>query len=125
MNKTEFRNMLHSLSDAWKKQDYKSAASMFAEDVHYADPLRYSFQNRDELLVFFEADDGRPQITVWHTIIFDVGQQVGMAEYTYEGTYRYHGVALVRVIDGKISHWREYQHIDTRDWIEYVSGTKF
>ena len=36
---------------------------------------------------------------------------LGAGEYTYEGTHRYHGVAIVRVEGGLITHWREYQHM--------------
>jgi hypothetical protein len=77
------------------------------------------------LRAFFENDEGYPQRTVWHTIVFDEEQQVGAAEYTYDGTHRYHGTALVRVKDGKVTNWREYQHIDPREWKEFASGTVF
>ena len=61
----------------------------------------------------------------WHTAVFDTAQQVGAAEYTYEGTYRYHGTVLVRVVGGVITHWREYQHVDPRAWEDFVGGTRF
>jgi hypothetical protein len=57
--------------------------------------------------------------------VFDEAQQIGMAEYTYEGTHRYHGVVLIRVRDGRITHWREYQHIDEKPWEEFVAATAF
>jgi hypothetical protein len=125
MNRNEFENLLKSLADAWSRRDYNSAASFFAEDVRYGDPLRYSFGNRAQLQAFFEADEGYEQKTVWHTIIFDESIQVAAAEYTYEGTYRYHGVVLIRLKDNKIWRWREYQHIDDRDWKTFVSSTLF
>lgn len=125
MTKSDFRNLLHSLADAWARRDYATAASFFAEDVRYGDPTRYSFSGRSELRAFFEADEGYDQRTVWHTILFDEDQQLGAAEYTYEGTHRYHGTVLIKVEDGKISRWREYQHIDAREWETFVSGTAF
>jgi hypothetical protein len=91
MTKTQFTGMLESLADAWRQRDYKSAARWFADDVKYADPVRYSFRDRLQLQAFFEADEGYEQRTVWHTIIFDETQQAGAAEYTYNGTHRYHG----------------------------------
>jgi ketosteroid isomerase-like protein len=93
--------------------------------VRYADPLRYSFRGRDALRAFFEDDGGHAQRCVFHTILFDEEQQTGAVEYTYEGTHRYHGVVLVRVQEGRISHWREYQHIDAREWEELAAGTAF
>lgn len=125
MTKAEFRDLLEGLADAWGRRDYASAAEAFAEDVRYADPLRYAFDGRAGLRAFFEADEGREQRTVWHTIVFDEEQQTGAAEYTYEGTRRYHGTVLVKVRGGRVTHWREYQHVDARGWEEFTSGTSF
>jgi len=125
MTKSEFRNLLQSLADAWSRREYASAAEAFAEDVRYGDPTRYSFQGRDELRAFFENDEGYDQRTVWHTVVFDEEQQIGAVEYTYEGTYRYHGTVLIKIVDGKISRWREYQHIDPREWEEFTAATAF
>jgi hypothetical protein len=125
MTKTEFRDLLETLADLWSRRDYATAARAFAEDVRYADPVRYSFSSRAELQAFFEADQGYSQRTLWHTVLFDEDQQVGAAEYTYDGTHRYHGTVLVRVGEGKITHWREYQHIDSREWKVFASGTIF
>lgn len=123
MTSAEFLAMLDALADAWARRDYRSAAHWFADDVRYADPLRYAFSDRASLQAFFEADEGLPQRTTWHQRLFDEQAQVGAAEYTYEGTHRYHGVALIRVADGRITHWREYQHVDARSWAEYSAGT--
>lgn len=125
MNKAELRNLIQNLAAAWERRDYAAAAETFTEDVRYADPLRYSFQSRDALRAFFEDDGGYPQRMLFRTILFDEESQTGAAEYTYEGTHRYHGLVLFRVRDGKISHWREYQHIDAREWEDFASGTAF
>jgi ketosteroid isomerase-like protein len=119
----EFERMLDALADAWARRDYPAAAAWFAADVRYADPLRYAFDSQAALLAFFETDDGLPQRTVWHMRLFDEPTQRGAAEYTYEGTHRYHGVALIRVADGRITHWREYQHVDSRTREEFVAST--
>ena len=37
----------------------------------------------------------------------------------------YHGVALISLRDGQISHWREYQQTDGRSWIEFAGPTVF
>ena len=125
MTSQEFRALLRTLADAWQRRDYAKVASFFAQDVRYADPLRYSFADRASLQAFFEADEGLPQSTVWHTIVFDEQQQVGIAEYTYVGTHQYHGCEIIKVQDAQITHWREYQHIDARPWEEFIAGTAF
>lgn len=120
MTKAEFRALLEALAAAWARRDYAAAAEAFAPDVRYSDPWRYFLAGREELHRFFADDDGREQSTVWHTVVFDEDQQVGAAEYTYEGTHRYHGTVLVQVQGGLITHWREYQHVDSRPWEELV-----
>lgn len=125
MTRAEFTSALESLAQAWTDRDYEKAASFFAEDVRYADPLHYRFASRADLLRFFQDDGGHPQSTVWHNIVFDEERQVGAAEYTYEGTHRYHGVALIQVNGNVISRWREYQHISPLEWQDFCSGTLF
>lgn len=121
----DFRALLEHLAALWTARDYAMLVQRFAPDVHYADPLRYRLDGRDALLAFFENDDDLPQRTQWHVAVFDATTQTGAVEYTYDGTHRYHGVALIRLADGLITHWREYQHVDARAWHEYVGTTRF
>jgi hypothetical protein len=122
---TEFKKVLVDVAAAWARRDYTKAASFFEADVRYGDPLRYLNTGREQLRNFFENDEGFEQKTVWHNVIFDESQQLGAAEYTYDGTHRYHGTVLIRVKDGLITHWREYQHIDSRDWETFVGPTSW
>jgi hypothetical protein len=85
MTSQEFRQLLDRLATGWAKRDYAAVAQEFSEDVRYGDPTRYSFDNRRDLQKFFENDEGCEQRTTWHTVIFDEAQQLGVAEYTYEG----------------------------------------
>lgn len=119
----EFRALLQDLADCWQRRDYVAACRHFAADVRYSDPLRYALRSRSELLAFFTNDEGLPQCTEWHTVVFDPERQLGAAEYTYDGSRRYHGVALVRLAGGVISHWREYQHVDGRSPTDFQAGT--
>ncbi|HXZ81110.1 MAG TPA: nuclear transport factor 2 family protein [Terriglobales bacterium] len=125
MTPEQFRGTLQGLADAWSKKDYERAASHFAPDVKYGDPTRYLFANRDELLAFFRNDEGYDQLTEWHHVLFDEKAQIGAVEYTYQGTYRYHGVVLIKLAGDKITHWREYQHISPKGWREFVGATWF
>ena len=125
MTAHEFRQLLDRLATGWAKRDYAVVAQEFSDDVRYGDPTRYSFKNRSELQAFFENDEGYEQRTVWHTVVFDEKQQIGAVEYTYEGTHRYHGTVLIGVRGGRITHWREYQHISGKPWEEFVAATMF
>jgi hypothetical protein len=102
-----------------------AAAACFAETVDYADPRRYAFSHRAELLPFFEAPPGGHRVT-WHRILFDEASQAGLLEYTYEGHHRYHGAAIVEVgADGLVHRWREWQHVDDdREWAAFVDGPR-
>lgn len=125
MTRGEFESMLRALAAAWAAREYERAAAWFAEDVRYLDPLRYRMASRAELLRFFQDDEGREQRTVWHNAVFDEARQLGAAEYTYEGTHRYHGHVLIKLREEKITHWREYQHVSDLDWETFWSGAAF
>ncbi len=125
MTAEAFRALLARLADGWSRRAYHEVAAHFAEQVHYADPTRYRLDGRAALLDFFRNDDGMEQRTTFHTVVFDEARQVGMAEYTYEGTHRYHGAVVVKVAGGLITHWREYQHVDPRTWEEFAGETRF
>jgi hypothetical protein len=125
MTLQEFQQLLDRLATSWAKRDYAAVVQEFSEKVRYGDPTRYSFDNRRDLQKFFENDEDYEQRTTWHTVIFDEAQQLGAAEYTYQGTHRYHGTVWIRVDDGCITHWREYQHISNKPWKEFVAATMF
>ena len=69
-----------------------------------------------------EDDGGFEQRTVWHNVVFDEKRQIGAVEWTYDGTHRYHGASWVKVKNRQITHWREYQHVDDREWAEFFGG---
>lgn len=123
MDRVTFRVMIERLGEAWSQGDAAAATTFFAEEVDYADPMRYRFSTRQELLPFFEppGDGHRVQ---WHRSLFDEAAQTGVVEYTYVGQHRYHGAAIVELDgDGSICRWREWQHLDDeRDWGAYLNG---
>lgn len=125
MTRTGFTSMLQVLAQAWTDRDYEKAIGFFADDVHYGDPLRYNFENRSDLLRFFQDDEGYEQRTDWHNVVFDEDRQLGAAEYSYQGTHLYHGIVLVKLENDKIARWREYQHISEEPWERFTVGTAF
>jgi hypothetical protein len=121
----EFRAALESIGDAWRDRRYEDAASHIAPTACFVDPMRYSLSGRDALLAFFRNDGGLDQTTEWHHVLFDETTQIGAAEYSYRGTHLYHGVALIRLEQGRITHWREYQHTAESDWESFFGGSAF
>ena len=124
MTKTEFRKLLDTMAEAWIAGDARKAADCFAEGVRYGDPTRYGFTSREDLYKFYAAETN-PERSEWHHVLFDEEAQLGAAEYSYQGTKRYHGLVLIKVTDGQITHWREYQHVSLLDWKEFVGATLF
>ena len=119
MRKEEFSNLLNRLAADWTNRDYHAVIEHFAKDVYYSDPLNYAFRDAASLLEFFRDDDGKPQNCTFHDVVFDEDRRIGAAEYTYEGTFRYHGTVWIELSDDKIARWREYQHRSERDWEEF------
>ena len=122
MTRTEFLAVLDRLAAGWAAGNARAVAAEFADSVTYADPIRYRFGRRSELVPFFEPPPGGHSV-VWHRRLFDEATQTGVAEYTYDGHRRYHGAALVEIDgDGRIADWREWQHVSELDWDRFVAG---
>ncbi len=123
MDRIGFLSLIEHLGASWNAGDAAAAAACFAEVVNYADPRRYRFSTRADLVPFFDPGPGGHRVA-WHHILFDKAEQTGVVEYTYEGQHRYHGVAIVGLdAAGLISRWREWQHRDDgRDWESYLAG---
>lgn len=119
MNVKDFNSMLEQLAVGWTSLEYEEVAAHFADNLFYSDSLNYSFNNRQSLLEFFCDDEGKPQLCEFHNSVFDEERQIGVAEYTYEGTFRYHGTAWIEIQGDKIVSWREYQHRSDKDWTTF------
>lgn len=61
----------------------------------------------------------------WHHLIFDEDEQIGAGEYTFQMNNRYHGVVIVKVSEGRIARWREYQYPSTVDWETFTAHSRF
>ena len=119
MTRAEFEDLLWSLSSGRGERRYGDVAAHFADDVFYSDANDYAFTDRRSLLQFFADDEGYEQSCVFHNSVFDETRQLGAAEYTYEGTYCYHGTVWITLAGDKIASWREYQHRSDLDWNEF------
>lgn len=123
MTREAFVALLERAAAGWNRGDAALVADCFAADVDYADPYRYRFTRRADLLSFFEPPPGGHHVT-WQSILWDDEAQTGVVEYTYEGHHRYHGAAIAHIgADGRIALWREWQHLDEElDWGSRLRG---
>jgi hypothetical protein len=122
MTKIEFTEMLDRMASGWTKRNYEKVAENFLDDLFYSDALNYSFFSKKDLLAFFRDDGGDPQFCKFYQTVYDEERQIGAAEYTYEGSFRYHGTVWVEIENDKIASWREYQHISELDRENFWKG---
>ena len=116
------------VADSWNKGDARKAADCFAEDAIYSEPPdKQLYKGRAELFKFFGGNEGRKSAMkmTWHHLVFDEEKQVGAGEFTFEFGSKVHGVAMVKVAEGKISRWREYWYESDLDWEKFIGENKF
>lgn len=117
---------MNTLAEAWNRGDTGTALDLFTDDARYVEPPDIQrYEGREELSEYFGSDDPPPMSLTWHHLVFDPQRQIGAAEYTYRGTGKYHGIALVRLEDGKIADWREYQQSSELEWEAFSAGNRF
>lgn len=118
---------MRTVARAWNEGDARKAADCFTEDAVYTEPPdRQVHRGREALYRFFSSvEPAPPTRMVWHHLAFDPAGQVGFGEYTFHGNSRYHGIVVVRLRDGKISNWREYQYKSELSWQEFIRHNSF
>jgi uncharacterized protein YggL (DUF469 family) len=130
LNTAEFQQLVNTVASGWNEGNARKAASAFAENAIYVEPPNQQhYVGREALFKFFGGNNGRPgqMQMVWHHLVFDEAQQLGVGEFTFrQGTdYQVHGTAMIKVTNGLISHWREYLSKSSLPWKEFVGDSKF
>jgi SnoaL-like domain len=123
-----FVSVMTTVADAWNHGDARRAAECFAVDARYSSPPDARIrQGRAMLFEFFGGVHGRarPMHMMWHHLAFDERAQVGFGEYTFEYAIRTHGIVIVRIVNGEIANWREYEHESPLDWDAMVGDNRF
>jgi ketosteroid isomerase-like protein len=124
----EFRALMQTVADGWNAGDARRAADCFTENAVYTEPPeRQVYVGREALYDFFGGAAGPdlPMSMEWHHLLFDEDTQIGAGEYTFAMHNRYHGVVIVRIAEGKIANWREYQYRSERDWAAFLGPNPF
>ena len=128
LTSVQFRELMETVSAGWNAGDARKAADGFTEDALYLEPPDKQFYaGRPALYEFFggATKPEPPMKMAWHHLAFDEAAQVGFGEYTFQMNRRYHGVVVVKIRGGKISHWREYQYESKLDWKDFVAKSPF
>ena len=124
----EFNRLMQAIADGWQEGNARKAADCFSEDAIYVEPPdKQLYHGRAELYEFFGGDSGTdlPMKMTWHHLAFNEEEQVGFGEYTFQLHGRYHGIVIVKIENGLIKFWREYQYKTDLDWNEFTSLNPF
>ncbi len=119
---------METVARGWNSNDAHLAANCFTEDALYSSPPDPRIrQSRNVLFEFFGGAQGRPRPMhmEWHHLAFDEKEQIGFGEYTFSYDVRTHGIVIVRIADGHIANWREYEHVSPHDWEAMVGRNRF
>ena len=124
----EFQALLRNLAEAWNSGESRRAAECFTEDAIYTEPPdKQVYRGREALFRFFGGAAGRPgQMTMrWHHLAFDPDTQIGFGEFSFRYGTTVHGIAVVRLRQGKIANWREYWGESTLPWDQFIRANPF
>jgi hypothetical protein len=122
-----FHALLDTVASGWNRARPELAAGCFTEGAVYLEPPdRQVYRGRPAIRAFFAESTRQPQPDRmrWHAVAFDPVRQIGFGEYTYRGRQNYHGIVVVRLDDGLIHRWREYQYGSPLSWDDFVGSSR-
>lgn len=127
LDSESFRSVMETVAEGWNRGDAQLAASCFAENAIYSGPPSSPHRGRKELYEWFGGAKGRelPMRMTWHHLVFDPAQQIGVGEFTFRYRIPTHGVAVVRMSNGLILNWREYEVESPKSWDKFVGENRF
>jgi hypothetical protein len=122
-----FISVMQTIAQAWNNGDAGLAASCFSEDAVYAAPPSAGHQGRNALYEYFGGRQGRelPMHMTWHNLLFDAEQQIGAGEYTFRYRIQTHGMVIVKMSNGLIRNWREYETTSNLSWDDFIAHNRF
>jgi hypothetical protein len=124
----QFKELMQTVAAGWNEGNATKAADCYTEDAFYTEPPeKQVYAGRKALYEFFGSDrkPEPPMKMIWHHLAFDEVSQIGFGEYTFQMNNRYHGIVIVKIRNGRISNWREYQYKSDLEWKEFVNKNDF
>ncbi len=124
MTHEEFVTLMQAVAESWNAGDTERGLSCFTDDAVYMEPPdRQRYEGRAELDAFFGGENPPPMSMTWHHLL--VEGDIGVGEYTYRGERQFHGIVIVRLRDGRISRWREYERESALPFEEFAGPSLF
>jgi hypothetical protein len=79
------------------------------------------------LYEYFGGAAGRelPLHMTWHYLIFDPARQIGVGEFTFRYRKQTHGLVIVKLANGLINNWREYEVESELPWDQFIGDNRF
>lgn len=124
----EFEKLMQTIADGWNEGNARKAADCFSVDAVYVEPPdKQVYHGREELYEFFGGDNGTdiPMQMTWHPLALSEDEQIGFGEYSFQMHGKYHGIVTVKLQNGFIKFWREYQYKSELSWDEFMSLNPF
>ena len=127
ISREHFQFVMQTVAEGWNRGDAGLAVSCFAENAVYSGPPSPGHRGRKALYEFFGGAKGRehPMRMVWHNLVFDPVQQIGAGEYSFQYLKQTHGLVIVKISDGLICNWREYEIESEMPWDRFVGDNRF
>ncbi len=119
---------MQTIADGWNEGNARKSADGFCEDAVYTEPPeKQVYQGREALYEFFGGDAGTeiPMHMTWHHLAFNEEEQIGFGEYSFRMYGNYHGVVIVKIENGLVKFWREYQYQTELNWKEFSKLNSF
>jgi hypothetical protein len=124
----DFEHVMAVVAEGWNRNDARLASECFTNDALYSSPPSPRIrEGRAALFEFFGGVHGRPQPMQmeWHHLVYDQAQQLGTGEYTFRYKITTHGIVIVKLRNGLISNWREYEIESPLPWNALVGKNQF
>ncbi|HZS08519.1 MAG TPA: hypothetical protein VFD58_27040 [Blastocatellia bacterium] len=124
----QFNQLMQTVASGWNEGDTRKAAGCDRGSALYTEPPdKQVYEGRKALYEFFGGNKKPepPMKMVWHHLAFDEETQTGFGEYAFQMNNRYHGIVIVKIREGRMSNWREYQHRSDLEWKEFVRKNDF
>jgi len=121
----DFYRIMNAVAQSRSEGNASKAADMFAEDAVYSNPAGEQTRKGRAAIAKLFGGKGTTIAVRWHHLLFNEQEQIGAGEFTQEGHRRFHGMVIVKMKNGKISNWREYQLPSNQSWEKFTDENQF